>query len=105
MANSCKQTFSQEVQSTRPSITSGSASPKAALGDASVPGAGLRVVPFHLSQANMPFLSIYLLTLEQDTEHATSVLQAASTLQQQTFLQVRGPGSGLAQALSQSLGL
>ncbi|XP_033926595.1 rho GTPase-activating protein 45 isoform X2 [Melopsittacus undulatus] len=49
MANSCKQTFSQE--------------------------------------ANMPFLSIYLLTLEQDTEHAASVLQAASTLQQQTFLQ------------------
>ncbi|XP_061330602.1 rho GTPase-activating protein 45 isoform X1 [Pezoporus flaviventris] len=49
MANSCKQTFSQE--------------------------------------ANMPFLSIYLLSLEQDTEHAASVLQAASTLQQQTFLQ------------------
>ncbi|NWS44960.1 HMHA1 protein, partial [Probosciger aterrimus] len=61
--------------------------PKEALKDASVPGAGLRVVPFLLAQANMPFLSIYLLTLEQDTEHATSVLQAATTLQQQTFLQ------------------
>ncbi|XP_051495791.1 LOW QUALITY PROTEIN: rho GTPase-activating protein 45 [Apus apus] len=49
MANSCKQTISQE--------------------------------------ANMPFLSIYLLSLEQDMEHGTSVLQAASTLQHQTFLQ------------------
>ncbi|NXJ99352.1 HMHA1 protein, partial [Corythaixoides concolor] len=36
---------------------------------------------------NMPFLSIYLLALEQDAEHGTSVLQAASTLQHQTFLQ------------------
>ncbi|PKU38166.1 minor histocompatibility protein ha-1 [Limosa lapponica baueri] len=49
MANSCKQTISQE--------------------------------------ANMPFLSIYLLALEQDMEYGTSVLQAANTLQQQTFLQ------------------
>ncbi|XP_064031069.1 rho GTPase-activating protein 45 isoform X2 [Pogoniulus pusillus] len=49
MANSCKQTISQE--------------------------------------ANMPFLSIYLLALEQDMEHGTSVLQAANTLQNQTFLQ------------------
>uniref|UniRef100_A0A8C3J3Z8 Rho GTPase activating protein 45 n=1 Tax=Calidris pygmaea TaxID=425635 RepID=A0A8C3J3Z8_9CHAR len=49
MANSCKQTISQET--------------------------------------NMPFLSIYLLALEQDMEHGTSVLQAANTLQQQTFLQ------------------
>ncbi|KAM6396100.1 rho GTPase-activating protein 45 [Rhynochetos jubatus] len=49
MANSCKQTISQET--------------------------------------NMPFLSIYLLALEQDMEHGTSVLQAASTLQHQTFLQ------------------
>ncbi|XP_010134765.1 PREDICTED: LOW QUALITY PROTEIN: minor histocompatibility protein HA-1, partial [Buceros rhinoceros silvestris] len=38
-------------------------------------------------EANMPFLSIYLLALEQDMEHGTSVLQAASTLQNQTFLQ------------------
>lgn len=52
MANSCKQTISQET--------------------------------------NMPFLSIYLLALEQDMEHGTSVLQAANTLQHQTFLQVRG---------------
>ncbi|XP_010179490.1 PREDICTED: minor histocompatibility protein HA-1, partial [Mesitornis unicolor] len=49
MANSCKQTLSQET--------------------------------------NMPFLSIYLLALEQDMEHGTSMLQAASTLQHQTFLQ------------------
>ncbi|XP_027756887.1 rho GTPase-activating protein 45 [Empidonax traillii] len=49
MANSCKQTMSQET--------------------------------------NMPFLSIYLLALEQDMEHGTSVLQAANTLQHQTFLQ------------------
>ncbi|KAM6107257.1 LOW QUALITY PROTEIN: rho GTPase-activating protein 45 [Pterocles gutturalis] len=49
MANSCKQTMSQET--------------------------------------NMPFLSIYLLALEQDMEHGTSVLQAATTLQHQTFLQ------------------
>ncbi|XP_031948565.1 rho GTPase-activating protein 45 isoform X2 [Corvus moneduloides] len=49
MANSCKQTISQET--------------------------------------NMPFLSIYLLALEQDMEHGTSVLQAANTLQHQTFLQ------------------
>ncbi|XP_068276536.1 rho GTPase-activating protein 45 [Nyctibius grandis] len=49
MANSCKQTLSQET--------------------------------------NMPFLSIYLLALEQDMEHGTSVLQAANTLQHQTFLQ------------------
>ncbi|KAM6310519.1 rho GTPase-activating protein 45 [Podargus strigoides] len=49
MANSCKQTISQE--------------------------------------SNMPFLSIYLLALEQDMEHGTSVLQAATTLQHQTFLQ------------------
>ncbi|NWX52645.1 HMHA1 protein, partial [Steatornis caripensis] len=42
---------------------------------------------FLLSQTNMPFLSIYLLALEQDMEHGTSVLQAASTLQHQTFLQ------------------
>ncbi|NXY49425.1 HMHA1 protein, partial [Ceuthmochares aereus] len=38
-------------------------------------------------QTNMPFLSIYLLALEQDMEHGTSVLQAANTLQHQTFLQ------------------
>ncbi|KAI1230556.1 hypothetical protein IHE44_0010020 [Lamprotornis superbus] len=38
-------------------------------------------------RTNMPFLSIYLLALEQDMEHGTSVLQAANTLQQQTFLQ------------------
>ncbi|NXF89501.1 HMHA1 protein, partial [Eubucco bourcierii] len=40
-----------------------------------------------LPQTNMPFLSIYLLALEQDMEHGTSVLQAANTLQNQTFLQ------------------
>ncbi|KFP78940.1 Minor histocompatibility protein HA-1, partial [Acanthisitta chloris] len=48
---------------------------------------GLRVMCFSLSQTNMPFLSIYLLALEQDMEHGTSVLQAANTLQHQTFLQ------------------
>jgi len=53
-------------------------------------GAGLRAVCFLLSQTNMPFLSIYLLALEQDMEHGTSVLQAANTLQHQTFLQVSG---------------
>ncbi|NXH39796.1 HMHA1 protein, partial [Dicaeum eximium] len=42
---------------------------------------------FPSPQTNMPFLSIYLLALEQDMEHGTSVLQAANTLQQQTFLQ------------------
>ncbi|NXW85298.1 HMHA1 protein, partial [Alopecoenas beccarii] len=42
---------------------------------------------FSCSQTNMPFLSIYLLALEQDMEHGTSVLQAATTLQHQTFLQ------------------
>ncbi|NXK24553.1 HMHA1 protein, partial [Arenaria interpres] len=61
------------------------------LEDASPPvhaaGLGLRVAPVLVSQANMPFLSIYLLALEQDMEHGTSVLQAANTLQQQTFLQ------------------
>ncbi|NXR03194.1 HMHA1 protein, partial [Sagittarius serpentarius] len=46
-----------------------------------------RVVRFLISQSNMPFLSIYLLALEQDMEHGTSVLQAANTLQHQTFLQ------------------
>ncbi|NXB75579.1 HMHA1 protein, partial [Donacobius atricapilla] len=42
---------------------------------------------FPSPQTNMPFLSIYLLALEQDVEHGTSVVQAANTLQQQTFLQ------------------
>ncbi|NXA42966.1 HMHA1 protein, partial [Eudromia elegans] len=37
--------------------------------------------------ARMPFLSIYLLALEQDMEYGTAVLQAANTLQHQTFLQ------------------
>ncbi|KFP16990.1 Minor histocompatibility protein HA-1, partial [Egretta garzetta] len=46
-----------------------------------------RVTRFLVSQTNMPFLSIYLLALEQDMEHGTSVLQAANTLQHQTFLQ------------------
>lgn len=36
----------------------------------------------------MPFLSIYLLALEQDMEYGTSVLQTVTTLQHQTFLQV-----------------
>nr|XP_030112561.3 rho GTPase-activating protein 45 [Taeniopygia guttata] len=48
LANSCKQTISQET--------------------------------------SMPLLSIYLLALEQDMEHGISVVQAANTLQQQTFL-------------------
>ncbi|NWV15732.1 HMHA1 protein, partial [Ptilonorhynchus violaceus] len=48
---------------------------------------GLRELCFPSSQTNMPFLSIYLLALEQDMEHGTSALQAASTLQHQTFLQ------------------
>ncbi|NXA85053.1 HMHA1 protein, partial [Melanocharis versteri] len=46
-----------------------------------------REMCFPSPQTNMPFLSIYLLALEQDMEHGTSVLQAATTLQQQTFLQ------------------
>ncbi|RLV73192.1 hypothetical protein DV515_00017166 [Chloebia gouldiae] len=37
-------------------------------------------------ETSMPLLSIYLLALEQDMEHGISVLQAANTLQQQTFL-------------------
>ena len=45
---------------------------------------------FLLSQTSMPFLSIYLLALEQDMEYGTSVLQTVNTLQHQTFLQVRG---------------
>uniref|UniRef100_A0A8V1AED7 Rho GTPase activating protein 45 n=1 Tax=Gallus gallus TaxID=9031 RepID=A0A8V1AED7_CHICK len=49
MANSCKQTFTQET--------------------------------------SMPFLSIYLLALEQDMEYGMSVLQTVTTLQHQTFLQ------------------
>ncbi|XP_015741765.1 rho GTPase-activating protein 45 isoform X2 [Coturnix japonica] len=49
MANSCKQTFTQET--------------------------------------SMPFLSIYLLALEQDMEYGTTVLQTVTTLQHQTFLQ------------------
>ncbi|NWR58950.1 HMHA1 protein, partial [Bucorvus abyssinicus] len=77
--------------SPQPSRASGSSSPTAALEDASPTGhaavPGLRVVCFLVPQANMPFLSIYLLALEQDMEHGTSVLQAASTLQNQTFLQ------------------
>ncbi|NXW24025.1 HMHA1 protein, partial [Circaetus pectoralis] len=70
---------------------SGSSSPNTALENTSplVHAAvlGLRVVHFLVSQTNMPFLSIYLLALEQDMEHGTSVLQAANTLQHQTFLQ------------------
>ncbi|XP_039551635.1 rho GTPase-activating protein 45 isoform X2 [Passer montanus] len=38
-------------------------------------------------ETSMPFLSIYLLALEQDMEHGISVVQAASALQQQSFLQ------------------
>ncbi|NWT46349.1 HMHA1 protein, partial [Chroicocephalus maculipennis] len=75
--------------STKPSLWF--SSPNAALEDASpsVHAAvlGLRMVPFLVWQTSMPFLSIYLLALEQDMEHGTSVLQAANTLQQQTFLQ------------------
>lgn len=51
---------------------------------------GLKDMCFPSPQTNMPFLSIYLLALEQDMEHGASVLQAANTLQQQTFVQVRG---------------
>ncbi|NWZ25727.1 HMHA1 protein, partial [Asarcornis scutulata] len=47
----------------------------------------LRAVHFLLSQTSMPFLSIYLLALEQDMEYGTSVLQTVNTLQHQTFLQ------------------
>ncbi|KFP44544.1 Minor histocompatibility protein HA-1, partial [Chlamydotis macqueenii] len=70
---------------------SGSPSPNAALEDVSPsvhPAVlGLRAARFLVSQTNMPFLSIYLLALEQDMEHGVSVLQAANTLQHQTFLQ------------------
>ncbi|XP_030075316.1 rho GTPase-activating protein 45 isoform X2 [Microcaecilia unicolor] len=38
-------------------------------------------------EPHMPFLSIYSLALEQDTEYSHGVLQAANTLQNQTFLQ------------------
>ncbi|XP_069072556.1 rho GTPase-activating protein 45 isoform X2 [Pleurodeles waltl] len=38
-------------------------------------------------EAYMPFLSIYSLALEQDGEYGCGVLQAANTLQNQTFLQ------------------
>ncbi|NXG39308.1 HMHA1 protein, partial [Dromaius novaehollandiae] len=48
---------------------------------------GVKVMHFLISQTSMPFLSIYLLALEQDMEYGTSVLQAANTLQHQTFLQ------------------
>ncbi|NXR28950.1 HMHA1 protein, partial [Cinclus mexicanus] len=41
---------------------------------------------FPSPQTNVPFLSIYLLALEQDVEYGTSVVQAANTLQHQTFL-------------------
>lgn len=79
--------------SRQPSRDSGSSAPNMALENMppSVHAAvlGLRVVHFLVSQTNMPFLSIYLLALEQDMEHGTSVLQAANTLQHQTFLQVR----------------
>lgn len=59
---------------------------------------GLKEMCFPSPQTNMPFLSIYLLALDQDVDHSSSVLQAANTLQQQTILQVRGqevlPGAG-----------
>ncbi|NWI64027.1 HMHA1 protein, partial [Todus mexicanus] len=70
-----------------PHTAAGSSSPNAAAEDAPSLVLGLRAPRPLLSQANMPFLSIYLLALEQDVEHGTSVLQAASTLQNQTFLQ------------------
>ncbi|XP_069503476.1 rho GTPase-activating protein 45 isoform X2 [Ambystoma mexicanum] len=38
-------------------------------------------------EAHMPFLSIYSLALEQDGDYGCGVLQAANTLQTQTFLQ------------------
>ncbi|XP_029469264.1 rho GTPase-activating protein 45 isoform X2 [Rhinatrema bivittatum] len=38
-------------------------------------------------EPHMPFLSIYSLALEQDTDYGHGVLQAASTLQNQTLLQ------------------
>ncbi|NXP34996.1 HMHA1 protein, partial [Leiothrix lutea] len=49
-------------------------------------GAGAQMC-FPSPQTNMPFLSIYLLALEQDMEYGTSAVQAALTLQQQAFLQ------------------
>ncbi|NWY34571.1 HMHA1 protein, partial [Pheucticus melanocephalus] len=42
---------------------------------------------FSSPQTSMPFLSIYLLALEQDMEHGASIAQAATALQQHTFLQ------------------
>ncbi|NXO96331.1 HMHA1 protein, partial [Certhia brachydactyla] len=57
------------------------------LGKGSRAGAAGLEMCFPSPQTNMPFLSIYLLALEQDMEHGTSVLQAANTLQHQTFLQ------------------
>lgn len=91
MANSCKQTITQEV-SPRPGLPR-APPPNAAPGDTSLLRAAvlrLRAVHFLLSQTSMPFLSIYLLALEQDMEYGTSVLQTVNTLQHQTFLQVRG---------------
>uniref|UniRef100_A0A8C3XA32 Rho GTPase activating protein 45 n=1 Tax=Cyanoderma ruficeps TaxID=181631 RepID=A0A8C3XA32_9PASS len=38
-------------------------------------------------ETNMPFLSIYLLALEHEMDHGASIVQAATTLQQQTLLQ------------------
>ncbi|XP_066491974.1 rho GTPase-activating protein 45 isoform X2 [Tiliqua scincoides] len=38
-------------------------------------------------ESNMPLRSIYSLTLEQDMEYSISALQAATTLQKETFLQ------------------
>lgn len=40
------------------------------------------------SQPHMPLLSIYSLALEQDLEFGTNLVQAVSTLQTQTFVQV-----------------
>ncbi|NXX99749.1 HMHA1 protein, partial [Centropus bengalensis] len=71
----------------QPSQASGSSSLNTAPEDTSPEALGLRVGCLLIFQTNMPFLSIYLLALEQDMEHGTSVLQAANTLQHQTFLQ------------------
>ncbi|NWR81129.1 HMHA1 protein, partial [Centropus unirufus] len=71
----------------QPSQASGSSSLNTAPEDTSPEVLGLRVGCLLIFQTNMPFLSIYLLALEQDMEHGTSVLQAANTLQHQTFLQ------------------
>ncbi|XP_016403177.1 minor histocompatibility protein HA-1-like [Sinocyclocheilus rhinocerous] len=42
-----------------------------------------------ITQPHMPFFSIYSLALEQDLEQSSGMHQAASTLQNQTFIMVQ----------------